>query len=124
MLDDAVQNVVRECTRCQLVVLCRFYDVLVMPDDSNFFSMASVTLEENQTFASRRSAKSLFVCYSFSSTWWRCFSWRWTMSRMRLVFSLRVLISSFNWVILTVLKVDMAMAAIEICDESFWPAWL
>ncbi len=33
---------------------------------------------------------------------------------MRSVFSLRVLISSFSWVILTVLKVDMAMAAIEI----------
>ncbi len=32
---------------------------------------------------------------------------------MRSFFSLRVLISSFNWVILTVLKVDMAMAAIE-----------
>ena len=32
---------------------------------------------------------------------------------MRLVFSLSVLISSFSWVILTVLKVDMAMAAIK-----------
>ena len=32
---------------------------------------------------------------------------------MRLVFSLRVLISSFSWVILTVLNVDMAMAAID-----------
>jgi hypothetical protein len=33
---------------------------------------------------------------------------------MRSVFSLRVLISSLSCVILTVLKVDMAMAAIEI----------
>ncbi len=32
---------------------------------------------------------------------------------MRSVFSLRVLIFWFNWVILTVLKVDMAMAAID-----------
>jgi len=36
------------------------------------------------------------------------------MSKMRSVFSLRVLISSFSWVIRTVLKVDMAMAAMEI----------
>jgi hypothetical protein len=32
---------------------------------------------------------------------------------MRSIFSLRVLISSFSWVILIVLKVDMAMAAME-----------
>ncbi len=32
---------------------------------------------------------------------------------MRSVFSLRVLISLFNWVILTVLKEDMAMVAID-----------
>jgi len=42
--------------------------------------MASVTFEENQTFASKRSASNLFVCSNFSSTWWRCFSWRWTRS--------------------------------------------
>ncbi len=35
------------------------------------------------------------------------------MPKMRSVFSLRVLISSLSWVIQTVLKVDMAMAAIE-----------
>jgi hypothetical protein len=35
---------------------------------------------------------------------------------MRSVFSLRVLIFWFNWVILTVLKVDMAMAAIAMLN--------
>ncbi len=39
--------------------------------------------------------------------------WRCTTSKMRSVFSLRVLISSLSWVIRTVLKVDMANAAIE-----------
>ncbi len=32
VLDDAIQNVVRECTRHQSVMLGRFYNVLVMPD--------------------------------------------------------------------------------------------
>jgi hypothetical protein len=32
VLDDAIQNIVRECTRCQLVMLGQFYDVLGMPD--------------------------------------------------------------------------------------------
>ncbi len=36
------------------------------------------------------------------------------MSKIRSVFSLSVMISLLSWVILTVLKVDMAMAAIEI----------
>jgi hypothetical protein len=42
--------------------------------------------------------------------WWRCFSCKCSTSRIRSVFSLRVLISSSSWVILTVLKVAMAMA--------------
>ena len=46
--------------------------------------------------------------------WWRCFSCKCTTSRIRSVFSMSVLISSFSCVILTVLKVDMAMAAMEI----------
>ncbi len=41
------------------------------------------------------------------------FSWRCTTSNIMWVFSLTVLILSFSWVILMVLKVDMAMAAIE-----------
>ncbi len=32
VLDDAVQNVVGKCPQCQPMVLCRFYDIFVMPD--------------------------------------------------------------------------------------------
>ncbi len=96
-------------------MLGRFYHIFVMNHRLELFQNCVVHLGGEPNVGLKQICQK-FVCLAkfFSSRWCRCFSCKWTTSRIKSVFSLRVLISSLSWVILMVLKVDMAMAAMKI----------
>ncbi len=97
VLDDAVQDVVRKGSWCKPVMLGRFDYILVVPDDRFELLLDCVGYFGGEPDVGVKEVGEKFVSlFQLFFDVVEVFFVLWTTSRIRSVFSLRVLISSFS----------------------------